>query len=52
MRGGEHESLTFGLNWYLNPNVRVSANYIRNDIEHDLYDGAFDVFQTRLQLEF
>ncbi len=52
VRGGEHESLTFGLNWYLNPNVRVSANYIRNDIEHDLYAGAFDVFQTRLQLEF
>ena len=52
VRGGEHRSLTFGLNWYLNENVRLFANYTRNDIEHDLYKGSFDMFATRIQLEF
>jgi len=40
------------LNWYLNPNARVTWNYTHNNVEHDLYDGSFDVFQTRFQLEF
>lgn len=52
IRGGEHRSLTLGINWYLNNNIRVSANCIRNEVDHDLYDGRFDVFQTRFQLEF
>ena len=50
--GGEQRSYTLGLNWYLNPNARVTWNYIRNDVEHPLYSGDFDVFQTRFQLEF
>jgi phosphate-selective porin OprO/OprP len=52
VRGGEHEALTFGLNWYVNDNVRWFVNWTRNDIEHDLYDGKFDVLATRIQLEF
>lgn len=52
IRGGEHTAYTLGLNWYLNPNLRISWNYIHNDVEHDLYDGDFDVLQTRFQLEF
>lgn len=52
VRGGEHSSLTLGVNWYVNQNVRLSANYIHNDVDHDLYDGKFDVFQTRFQFEF
>ena len=50
--GGKHTSLTLGLNWYLNTNLRVSANYIHNDIDNNAYDGQFDVYQTRMQLEF
>lgn len=50
--GGEHTSLTVGLNWYMNDNFRVSWNYIHNEIDHPLYDGDFGVLQTRVQLDF
>ncbi len=52
VRGGKHESLSLGLNWYLNPNARITWNYTHNDVEHDLYDGSFDILQTRFQFEF
>lgn len=52
VRGGQHDAITLGLNWYLNPNARVTWNYTHNEVEHDLYDGSFDVLQTRFQLEF
>lgn len=52
VRGGEHRALTLGLNWYVNDNVRWYVNWIRNEIEHDLYDGRFDVLAMRLQLGF
>ena len=26
--GGEGDALTFGANWFLNPNVRLMGNYI------------------------
>ncbi|MBI1321155.1 MAG: hypothetical protein GC168_19695 [Candidatus Hydrogenedens sp.] len=50
--GGEHTSLSLSLNWYLNYNFLVSWNYIHNEIDHPLYDGDFDSFQTRFQLDF
>ncbi len=52
IRGGEHTSNTVGVNWYLNRNVRVMSHYIMNDIEHPLYDGNFEIFQTRFQFRF
>lgn len=52
IRGGEHTSLTLGVNWFLNQNVKIAANYIHNEIDHDLYKGDFDVLQTRFQFEF
>jgi len=52
IRGGEHAATTLGVNWYLNPLVRVTVNATRNDIDHDLYSGKFDVYQARLQIEF
>ena len=52
VHGGQHESLSLGLNWYLNPNARITWNYTHNVIEHDLYDGSFDELQTRFQFEF
>ena len=52
IRGGEHAATTVGVNWYLNPLVRVMVNATRNDIDHDLYSGKFDVYQARLQIEF
>jgi phosphate-selective porin OprO/OprP len=50
--GGNEDNLTLGLNWYLNPNVRVMFNYVNADIDHPLYDGDLDIFQTRFQLAF
>jgi phosphate-selective porin OprO/OprP len=52
VRGGEHSSLTLGVNWFVNQNVRITTNYIHNEIDHDLYEGDFDVVQTRFQFEF
>jgi len=51
-RGGEEDNITLGLNWYLNNCTRVMFNYIQSDIEHDLYDGDVDTFQTRFQFKF
>lgn len=49
---GEQSSLTLGVNWFLNQNVKVSTNYIHNEIDHDLYAGDFDVVQQGFQFEF
>jgi phosphate-selective porin OprO/OprP len=50
--GGNEDNLTLGLNWYLNPNTRLMFNYINADIDHPLYSGDLDIFQTRFQLAF
>lgn len=52
LRGGEERNYTVGLNWYLNANTRVRFNYIHATVNHDLYDGDLNVFQTRFQYHF
>jgi len=47
--GGEMESYTLGLNWYLNPHSRVMWNYVMADVK-DI--GDVDVFQMRFQVDF
>jgi hypothetical protein len=47
--GGELGNLTAGVNWYLNPAIRLSANYIHTDRE-DL--GEIDFFGLRTQVAF
>jgi phosphate-selective porin OprO/OprP len=49
IRGGRVCDVTAGLNWYLNPNVRVSWNYVYGDA-HD--SGFANTFQMRLQVSF
>ena len=47
--GGEMNNLTFGLNWYLNPNTRWTFNYVLSDVK-DL-DNA-NIFQMRFYVDF
>lgn len=52
IRGGKLDDITLGVNWYLNPNVRVMFNYVHSEVDHDLYDGDTDILQTRFQVDF
>jgi len=47
--GGEMDDYTFGLNWYLNPNVRMTFNYIHSDVRGA---GEADLFGGRVQVDF
>ncbi len=47
--GGELRDWTAGVNWYLNPNVRVMWNYVRADLEKV---GTANIFEMRFQLDF
>ena len=53
INGGYLESTTFGLNWYLNPYMRMMFNYSLNDL-HDFADGRSDAqtFAYRLDVHF
>ena len=57
--GGRERNWTLGVNWYINPRVRLMANYIwvDNNINADDDGDVFGsdaptIFQTRLQLDF
>jgi phosphate-selective porin OprO/OprP len=46
------QDLTAGLNWYLNPNVRLMWNYIHSCVEDDTIDGSADIALMRFQVDF
>ncbi len=51
--GGVQTNTTVGVNWYLNDNMRVSANYIWMDVDRILGpDEEPSALLTRLQLAF
>jgi len=52
--GGEEGNWTLGVNWYLNPCMRITANYVLADIE-DNNDGiseSLSIFGLRFQVDF
>ncbi|MGD2174750.1 MAG: porin [Candidatus Brocadiaceae bacterium] len=54
---GELDNVTLGLNWYLNPNMRVMWNYVHASLdEADLGDGGDsgdgNAFMMRFQVDF
>ena len=56
--GGEMDDITFGLNWYLENNIRLMVNYIHYDADSYkdsskyIEDQDDNIFQTRLQWFF
>jgi len=59
-RGGNLSAFTFGLNWYLNPNALVMANYVyttgtfneKSSQSLTPFDTGFHSFGTRFQFTF
>ncbi|MBN1102285.1 MAG: porin, partial [Deltaproteobacteria bacterium] len=56
IRGGREKNLTLGLNWYLYPEVRLMANYIRARVEDraspPVDGGSANIWMIRFQLAF
>jgi len=49
--GGDIDSITGGLNWYLNPNARLMFNVVCSDYSEGI-DGSSEAFQMRIQFNF
>ncbi|HUS48229.1 MAG TPA: porin [Phycisphaerae bacterium] len=49
---GECHNWTMGVNWLLNPNVRLMANYIRSCPDRNDTANALDIFMVRFQWDF
>ncbi len=54
--GGEVENVALGVNWYLNPSVRIMANYVFANVEDAAgntdADGTGNFFSLRFQIDF
>jgi phosphate-selective porin OprO/OprP len=49
IHGGDLDDITAGLNWYLNPNAKITANYVW---AHLASVGDSNIYQSRFQLTF
>ena len=48
---GDADAYTLGVNWYLNPNMRIALNYVHTSIDYRFApDEDFDAVQTRFQV--
>lgn len=50
--GGQAETLTFAVNYYMNRNVRLSANYIMADSDAVAGDDDPNILQLRIRVTF
>jgi phosphate-selective porin OprO and OprP len=51
---GEERDVTLGVNWFLNPNVRIQANYVHalRTVANPALSGTVDAFAMRFALDF
>ena len=52
IQGGEIDSTTLGLNWYISPRIRFMANYIQVDSDRRGVSDDPGIFQVRSRLVF
>lgn len=52
IHGGEEMNFTAGVNWHLNPNARITVNYVYGVIDQELFSGNVNILQTRFQIDF
>jgi phosphate-selective porin OprO/OprP len=50
IEAGEADAATVGLNWYLNPNMRLMLNWVHSKLKDT--DGSIDGIQLRAQVDF
>lgn len=50
--GGELQTVTAGVNWYLNPNTKFAFNYVWADVEDTWGEGDAHFFVVRFQVDF
>ncbi len=51
------QDTTVGVNWYLNPNTRISMNYVHSNVDRlvdttRLYDDGADMVAMRFYIDF
>ncbi len=49
---GTLDGLSFGLNWYMNPNSRIMVNVVRSDGDTPAVRGVVTAFMSRFQVDF
>jgi phosphate-selective porin OprO/OprP len=54
IQAGKLDSLTCGLNWYLNPNTRIVLNYVYTNLDtsNQANHGTFSGFGMRVHFDF
>jgi phosphate-selective porin OprO/OprP len=62
IQGGQEKDYTFGINWFLNPNLRMTFNYVLANIDdrHTIINGTtiaidddyLDIYMMRFQVDF
>ncbi|MES1989562.1 MAG: porin [Pseudomonadota bacterium] len=52
-RRGVQDDVTFGANYYFNPNVRLMLNYVLADLDYTVgADETYNIVQSRIQLDW
>jgi len=54
IRGGEVHAMTLGLNWFLNPNMKLQSNYslTHRNASGTAGDGYINIFGVRTAIDF